>query len=202
MEVRFRTSQLRRCFEQSGLAEREFGALVGRLGVALVLVLPPAGHALGLSSYQYGVVAGLSVYAVPQVVAATFAFSPLAGQVGTLVKLVRVLLLGPVVLLLAIAHHDRAEGRRMGLGEFMPWFIVGFVLLAGARSAGMIGDRIAEGARALTVALTMLSMAAMGLGVDLRAMRRVGGPVAVAVVGSLVVLLTASVTLIWALGLS
>src|SRR5690606_29073597 len=72
-------------------------AFTAVLGVIVVLALPPLGMALGLSGYGYGVVAGLTVYAVPQVIAATFPVSALAGQVGTLVKLVRVLMLGPVV---------------------------------------------------------------------------------------------------------
>jgi uncharacterized integral membrane protein (TIGR00698 family) len=177
-------------------------AITAILGVGLVLILPPVGHALALSSYQYGVVAGLTVYAVPQVIAATFVFSPLAGQVGTLVKLVRVLMLGPMVLLLAIAHHDRTAERRLRLGDFVPWFIAGFVALAAVRSAGLINDAIAQRARDVTTSLTMLSMAAMGLGVDLRGIRRVGGAVATAVIGSLVVLLAASIALIWALRIS
>jgi uncharacterized membrane protein YadS len=47
---------------------------------------------------QYGILAGLTVYAVPQVVAATVPVGALSNQVGTLIKLVRVLMLGPVVL--------------------------------------------------------------------------------------------------------
>src|SRR3546814_3572136 len=56
------------------------------------------------------VLAGLTVYAVPQVLAATAPISSLSAQVGTLVKLVRVLMLGPVVLLLSLfAGRLRAE---------------------------------------------------------------------------------------------
>ena len=80
------------------------------LGVALVLGLPALGQALALSHYAYGVVAGLTVYAVPQVLAATFPVSVVSGQVGTLVKLVRVLLLGPVVVGLSMLHRRSAHG--------------------------------------------------------------------------------------------
>src|SRR5665213_2774939 len=85
------------------------GLLPGILGVAVVLGLPLLIHPLALNSYQYGVLAGLTVYAVPQVLAAAFPVSVLSGQVGTLVKLVRVLMLGPVVLFFALTHRNSAH---------------------------------------------------------------------------------------------
>ena len=66
----------------------------------------------------YGVLAGLTVYAVPQVLAATLPIGALSNQVGPVVKLVRVLMLGPVVLgfpLLAGPAHDRSKHRNMSL---------------------------------------------------------------------------------------
>src|ERR1700758_3997558 len=68
------------------------------LGVLVVLGLPLLVPILHLSLTQYGILAGLTVYAVPQVVAATVPVGALSNQVGTLIKLVRVLMLGPVVL--------------------------------------------------------------------------------------------------------
>ncbi len=68
------------------------------LGVVVVLGLPLLVPMLQLSLTQYGVLAGLTVYAVPQVLAATLPIGALSNQVGTVIKLVRVLMLGPVVL--------------------------------------------------------------------------------------------------------
>jgi len=172
-------------------------AFTAILGVVLVLLLPVVGRILGLSPYQYGVVAGLSVYAVPQVMAATFPISELSGQVGTLVKLARVLLLGPVVLILAITHRSGGEGgQRLKVSQFVPWFIVGFVVLAVARSAGLVPVAVAEPMRITTGLLMVLSMAALGLGVELRGLAAVGTRVTLAVSGSLVALVVAAVTLI------
>ncbi len=70
-------------------------AFTAVLGVLMVLGLPLFVPLAGLSDHQYGVLAGLTVYAVPQVLAATVPVSLLSTQVGTLVKLVRVLMLGP-----------------------------------------------------------------------------------------------------------
>lgn len=77
-------------------------AFTAVLGVGVVLGLPAAAALLGLSHQAFGVFAGLTVYAVPQVLAATAPVSPLSAQVGTVVKLVRVLMLGPVVTVLSL----------------------------------------------------------------------------------------------------
>jgi uncharacterized membrane protein YadS len=77
-------------------------AFTAVLGVVFVLILPFLQHALGMSATQYGVFAGLTVYAVPQVLAATAPAGLVATQIGTLVKLVRVLMLGPVICTLGL----------------------------------------------------------------------------------------------------
>jgi uncharacterized integral membrane protein (TIGR00698 family) len=184
-------------------------AFTAILGVLVVVGLPLLAHPLALSDYQYGVMAGLTVYAVPQVLAAAFPVSALSGQVGTLVKLMRVLMLGPVVLFFALrnpasstAPATRGEparadaARRMNITRFVPWFIIGFLLFAALRSSGAITARVADPMKTLSTWLTVVAMAGLGLGVDLRAIRRVGRPVMLTVSASLLVLLTLSLTLI------
>ena len=107
-------------------------AFTALLGVAVVIGLPLLMQPLGFNNYQFGVLAGLTVYAVPQVLAAAFPVSVLSGQVGTLVKLVRVLMLGPVVLFFALTHrHDAGDRAPIQFTRLVPWFIVGFMMLAG-----------------------------------------------------------------------
>jgi uncharacterized integral membrane protein (TIGR00698 family) len=173
-------------------------AFTAVLGVVVVLGLPLLIGPLALSTYQYGVLAGLTVYAVPQVLAATLPVSTLSGQVGTLVKLTRVLMLGPIVLGLSIAVRRRgsAPHGRVALGRIVPWFIVGFLLLAGVRAAGVVPEEVVAVARTVSGALTVLAMAALGLGVDVRVLRRVGGAVTATAAGALVLLLGISVLLV------
>jgi uncharacterized integral membrane protein (TIGR00698 family) len=91
-------------------------AFTAVLGVVVVLTLPLLVPILELSLTQYGVLAGLTVYAVPQVLAATLPIGALSNQVGTVVKLVRVLMLGPVVLGLSLltrrARRDADDAPR------------------------------------------------------------------------------------------
>lgn len=80
-------------------------AFTAVFSVLVVLMLPLISSSLHLSMTQFGVLAGLTVYAVPQVVAATLPVGLLSAQVGAMVKLVRVAMLGPVILVLALSHR-------------------------------------------------------------------------------------------------
>ncbi|MGI8508954.1 MAG: YeiH family protein [Gemmatimonadaceae bacterium] len=187
------------------------------MGVIIVLGLPLLMHPLGLSFYQYGVLAGLTVYAVPQVLAAAFPVSVLSGQVGTLVKLVRVLMLGPVVLFFAVMTQRRdtaqahAEVRNGGtpaarpafsITRYVPWFIIGFIGLAVLRSMGVVPASWVMPTRTVSTWLTVAAMAALGLGVDLKAIRSVGKPVIATVSASLILLIVLAVSMIHLLGIS
>lgn len=172
-------------------------ALTAVIGVVLVLSLPLTVGLVGLSMYQYGVLAGMTVYAVPQVIAASFSVSQLSGQVGTLVKLVRVLFIGPVVLFFSLLSR-RMDPGAVGVKRpaLIPWFIVGFVVLAALRFVGVIPSPEAQVASLASKLLTILAMAGLGLGVEFAAVKRVGPRVALAVCGSLVFLIALSLTLI------
>ena len=174
-------------------------AFTAVLGVIVVLGLPLLVPILSLSLTQYGVLAGLTVYAVPQVLAATLPIGALSNQVGTVVKLVRVLMLGPVVLGLSLfARHLRTEAggaaatvvpqRWPPLHELVPWFIVGFLALALVRSLGLLPDALVWWLRMIAAVLTTIAMAALGLGVDVRTVAKAGLRVTIAVTASLIVL--------------
>ena len=152
------------------------------LGVAAVVGLPILGRALAMSRLQFGVLSGLTVYAVPQVLAATAPMGAAAMHVGALVKLVRVLMLGPVCLVVSLLVRrfgPLAPGPAMAKGvAFVPWFILGFLALAALRSAGAIPARVLPSIGSAANVLTLLSMAALGLLTDLRAVARAGPAVA------------------------
>jgi uncharacterized integral membrane protein (TIGR00698 family) len=186
-------------------------AFTAVLGVIVVLLLPLLVPVLLLSLTQYGVLAGLTVYAVPQVLAATLPIGALSNQVGTVVKLVRVLMLGPVVFALAmLASKLRAEVDEAGhltagdrpkpgmpkLQHMVPWFIVGFLVLLAIRSAGLVPLPLLHPINRIAALLTTISMAALGLGVDVRTVARAGLRVSCAVTASLLVLGVISLALI------
>jgi uncharacterized integral membrane protein (TIGR00698 family) len=180
------------------------------LGVVVVLTLPLLVPILRLSLTQYGVLAGLTVYAVPQVLAATLPIGALSNQVGTVIKLVRVLMLGPVVLGLSLLARDlrtdprldRANRRSPDLHELVPWFITGFLLVLIVRSLGLIPQSVLPTITHIAAILTTISMAALGLGVDVRVVAKSGVRVTLAVTASLIILGLISYGLIRLVGVS
>ena len=186
-----------------GAKGEEVSAAIGFtavLGVGMVLLLPVAAELLGLSITEAGVLAGLTVYAVPQVLAAVAPMGLAAAQVGALVKLARVLMLGPVCIVLALTCGERA-GRKPGLTRLVPWFILGFIAMAALRSFGLIPESLIDPITAVAGLLTVIAMAALGLTTDLRAVLRSGPRVALAAVLSLTLLMGLALGLIGLLAL-
>jgi uncharacterized integral membrane protein (TIGR00698 family) len=168
-------------------------------GLASVFVFPLLGAALDMSQWDFGVWAGTSVHATPQVVATGFAYGPQAGEVATIVKLVRVLLLAPVVIGLGAWYanrkrrHQQAHVTKLGkLSTLFPPFILGFVLFALANTLHLLPDftlhleasflwrrqdlpvTLAQVATTVSGFLITMSMAGVGLGVHLRGLATVG----------------------------
>jgi uncharacterized integral membrane protein (TIGR00698 family) len=155
------------------------------LGLALMFVSPFAGGLLGMTDQGYGVWAGSTIHAVPQAVAAGFAFSAKAGGLATLVKLVRVALLAPLLLVLALWHaRARKDVVKVHYSRLIPPFLWGFLALFALNSLGFLpvlqfqsGYSLASAAfltKAGSILLT-LSMAALGLEVNVRVLAKAGG---------------------------
>ncbi len=179
---------------------------VNLLGLILMFALPLAGGLLGLSQEAFGEWAGSSIHAVPQVVAAGFAFGAKAGTLATLVKLARVTLLIPFLLVLVFLQgSERKKG--MHYGRLIPKFLWGFLILAALNTASLIpavqfqpaswlpvwlnvrtsialGPWLVEGGNWLLT----LAMAAIGLEVNLRLLVKVGGRALAAGAGAAVIL--------------
>jgi uncharacterized integral membrane protein (TIGR00698 family) len=156
-------------------------------GLVVMVILPVIGGLLGMSPENFGVWAGTTVHAVPQAVTTGFAFGATAGALATLVKLVRVTLLAPFVLVLALSAGKRKEGVR--LSNLLPSFIYGFAALALLNTLGVLPlmtfHPLGGGGISLDLAkvlaelgslLLTVSMAAMGLEVNLMFLLRAGGP--------------------------
>ena len=147
--------------------------------VFVVALLPLARPFLALSPHAFGALAGLSVYAVPQVLAATAGAGAVTTQTATVVKLARVLMLGPVTLALSLLNKEKG-GAKIGFAEMVPLFIIGFVALAVLRTLGIIAPAWADWGREIGGWLTVAAMAALGLSSDPRAVQRAGRPVLMA----------------------
>jgi len=154
-------------------------AFTAALGIVVVLGLPLAGLWGGMDPLRFGMLAGMTVYAVPQVLAATLPLGLVAAQVGALVKLMRVLMLGPVVLMVGLLQGGSGTAR-LPLTRLVPWFVIGFVGLMALNSFGALPAAAQAPLGQLQGLFTLVAMAALGLQVDLKALARSGGRVLLA----------------------
>jgi uncharacterized integral membrane protein (TIGR00698 family) len=161
-------------------------SLLGTLGVlgfaaADALALAPAAWVAAL--------AGATLQEVGHVVAAGAAVGGAEGDLALLVKLSRVVLLAPALLLLAFwgraARSPEAAPSPDGAGAppvaaprpapaALPPFVLGFLALGAATSAGLLPAPVVAAAATSGALLTAVAMAAIGLGVDVRGLGAAG----------------------------
>lgn len=147
-------------------------ATVTALGTIAMLALPVLGtRALGLSDEDFGLWAGGSVHEVAQVVGAAGGVSAAALAVATIVKLTRVVLLVPVIVVTAVIK-GRAGGKG---GNPVPLFVALFLVAVAIRSTGVLSDSLVGHATDVDTALLACAMAGLGLTIDVGQLRRLGG---------------------------
>lgn len=152
--------------------------------MAMILLFPIMGQAMGLSDTAYGLWAGTAVNDTSSVVAAGYAFSEAAGDFATMVKLTRTLAIIPTVLIFSLvqANLQRKEAQNAGntngvkvnILSLFPWFIVGFVTLAILNSFGLIPAVVSVCAKEVSKFLMVAALAAIGMGTSFKEMRKSG----------------------------
>jgi uncharacterized integral membrane protein (TIGR00698 family) len=151
-------------------------ALCGIVGTAGVLFYVLVGPYLPLTVTQLAVLCGATLHEVAQVIAAAFSWGSESGDLATLVKLVRVALLAPALLVLGVVTEGR--GLRYSMKHPpVPWFVIGFLALGILGSlGGLPGDSRAV-LSACSIFFMTCAMAAMGLHTPIAMLRRAGGRV-------------------------
>ncbi|NQV95994.1 MAG: putative sulfate exporter family transporter [Sphingomonadales bacterium] len=121
---------------------------------------------LGFDDRQAGYLVGASIHDVAQAIGGGYSFSDQAGEVATIVKLSRVALLAPVLILITISvkYADRSE-RDVAVTKFnwqqgVPWFVVGFIILVAANTFYPIPDQLSNIADKVARILLLLAVIA------------------------------------------
>ena len=150
--------------------------------MVMVAVYPIMGKLLGMSDIAYGIWAGTSVNDTASVVASGYAFSEIAGDFATMVKLTRTIAIIPTVLVFVyigtrIKQKEMKaanNGMKVNLAKIIPWFIGGFLLLAIINSFGLIPAVISGMMKTVSKFLMVSALAAIGLNTSLADFRKAG----------------------------
>ncbi|QKT06348.1 YeiH family protein [Gordonia sp. X0973] len=180
-------------------------AAILALGAVGLFVLPPLGHAIGLTDHEFGLWAGLSVDNTAETTATGYAFSEEAGKHAVLVKSVRNALIGFVVLGFALFWAARGEADKLAPGvgakaRFVwakfPKFVLGFLAVSLLATVHVLNKGQIANLGNLSKWAFLLTFAGVGLSLDIKALTRAGWrPLAVAVAG-LVAVATISLGLV------
>ena len=150
--------------------------------MVMVALYPIMGKLLGMSDIAYGIWAGTSVNDTASVVASGYAFSELAGDFATMVKLTRTIAIIPTVLVFAYIGtrikqkelKSKNSDKKVNIIKIIPWFIGGFLILAILNSIGFIPVRISELLKGISKFLMVTALAAIGLGTSISDFKKAG----------------------------
>lgn len=148
--------------------------LCGILGTTGVLIYVFGAPLLGLTTTQLAVLSGSTLHEVAQVMAAAFSFGAEAGDLGTLVKLTRVVLLAPAVVILGLVSGAGGTVKYSLREPPIPWFVIGFLAVGAAGSVGWISEPLLRVLSTASVFLMVMAMAAMGLSTPFQMVKKSG----------------------------
>lgn len=174
-------------------------ATITLFGLLAVLFYPLIGHLLGLSDRAFGLWAGTAVNDTSQVVAVGAAYSELALNFATIVKLTRNTLMAPLIVLFGLFYTQglnkkmsdkAANASRLTLGKLVPGFVLGFLLMSLIRTAGVaigiLPQNVSQPGNLVFAAnllkwldeaakfAILIALAGVGLNTNLPGLRRIG----------------------------
>jgi uncharacterized integral membrane protein (TIGR00698 family) len=141
--------------------------LFGTLSLLLYPMLQPL---LALSPRAFGIYTGATVHEVAQVVAIGQALGPEVADSAVVVKLARVLMLVPVLVIVSRLDSNQATGA----GRAFPWFVLGFAAVVILNSLLPLPPAFTAAMHWLCTLLLATAMAALGLNTRFARLRALG----------------------------
>jgi uncharacterized integral membrane protein (TIGR00698 family) len=161
--------------ENDKLEQRTILVVVGvtTLSTLAMLFYPLVISMLNFGDVDAGIFLGATIHDVAQVVGAGYTISQDAGDVATIVKLLRVLALVPVVLLVSLVFNRGVAGSK-GSAKTVPWFLGGFCFVVVLNSMGAISDEVRVLLSQLSYWCLVCAVAALGIRTALEELSKVG----------------------------
>ena len=157
-------------------SEEETGISVGVvnfMGVIGLFLMPMILFPLSISPDDKAMLIGGSLQAVGQVVAAGYSLGNEIGAAAVLIKMGRVLLLGPVAMIFVLLANGKTKGKNKSAVKF-PYFILGFFLFSFLSSYNYLPAEIVSFLKSSGKFLLVISMAAIGYKIQLSSLKNQG----------------------------
>lgn len=162
------------------------------LSTVAMVIYPVLTTFFGLDDLAAGVFIGGTIHDVAQVVGAGFSISETAGDTATLVKLMRVAMLAPVILVASFVIRrfveDRGSSVQTDRPPLIPLFVMGFLTLATLNSAGFVSPGMSDLAGQISRWALLIAISAVGMKTALKTVLEVGGQAILLIVAETVFL--------------
>ena len=144
--------------------------------ILAVFIFPFLGHLLQMSDAFFGTWAGTAINDTSSVVAAGYTYSPSAGDLATIVKLSRALMIVPACLIFAAYRYIKSKqsAQKTNLKQIFPWFIAWFVLASLVSSLGLVPAAIIPYTKFISQWLMAMALAAIGAKVSFKQFKQAG----------------------------
>jgi uncharacterized integral membrane protein (TIGR00698 family) len=148
--------------------------LFGTISMFLYPILFKTGI-LNMQATQYGLYVGGSVHEVAQVVAAGGAIDAAASDTAVIVKMTRVMLIAPMLLILGwILAKTQNHSSDTKSKIVIPWFAVLFIAVAGFHSLHLLPQNIVSSINHADTFLLTMAMSALGIETHLSKFKQAG----------------------------
>jgi len=148
----------------------------------------------------------MAVYAVSHVYAASATVSATSASVAIFIKLIRVILLAPLIMIVRLlitlkttrfqtnlnAIDDARPAGNIAIHQYVPWFVIGFIILAILRSVEIIGQAEGDNIHKFSRYSFLVAMLGIGMGVDFRDILSVGAKVVLVISSVILFMVTIS----------
>ena len=146
---------------------------VSAMSTLAMVVYPMVANWFGLNDHATGIFLGATIHDVAQVVGAGYGVSTEAGDIATVVKLMRVAMLMPVIITIAALYRgQQAKGEPKPV--LLPWFVVAFVLLVIVGSLGWIAAPVRSAGVDASSWCLVIAIAAIGVKTRMQELVTVG----------------------------
>ena len=144
--------------------------------ILAVFIFPFLGHLLQMSDTFFGTWAGTAINDTSSVVAAGYTYSSSAGDLATIVKLSRALMIVPACLIFAAYRYiqSKQSAQKTNLKQIFPWFIAWFVLASLVSSLGFLPAAVIPYTKFISQWLMAMALAAIGAKVSFKQFKQAG----------------------------
>lgn len=144
--------------------------------VIAVFLFPFLGHWMGMNDAMFGLWAGTAINDTSSVVAAGYSYSQEAGDIATIVKLTRALMIVPCCLIMAGLRvlKNRQQKTAVSLKSIIPWFILWFLAASVVSSLGLFPAALIPYAKTLSKLLMAMALAGIGAQVSFAQFKSAG----------------------------